>query len=62
MMDCLESVSSDLCNNVSLKAVFTGILKLLDLVTEAACEIPSFLSRLCEGLHLIMPLWRLFSF
>lgn len=43
MMDCLETVSCDLCNNVSLKPVFTGILKLLDLVTEAACEIPPFL-------------------
>lgn len=42
MMDCLESVSCDLWNSVSLKPVFTGILKLLNLVTEVACETPSF--------------------
>lgn len=42
MMDCLESVSCDLWNSVNLKPVFTGILKLLNLVTEAACDIPSF--------------------
>lgn len=42
MMDCLESESHDLWNSVSLKPVFMGILKLLNLVTAAACEIPSF--------------------
>lgn len=42
MMDCLESVRRDLWNNVSLKPVFTGIVKVLNLVTEAACAIPSF--------------------
>lgn len=42
MMDCLESVRCDLWNSVSFKPVFTGILKLLNSVTEAACEIPSF--------------------
>lgn len=42
MMDCLESVSCDLWNSASLKPVFTGILKLLNLVTEVARETPSF--------------------
>lgn len=35
-------VSHDPWNSINLKPVFIGLLKLLNLVTEAACEIPSF--------------------
>lgn len=36
MIDCLEFVSHDLWKTVTLKPVFTLILKPLNLITEAA--------------------------